>query len=127
MMRAAINQDLLQSMLTKMRSHYSFRGDLDFCMQLIDSAASCDLSDRVILSEDGALLKMPTPRLDVPEPPKDFHAETVAIVPEPVNIQGDWHEPLDSQLFRFLLVLLGEGTAECSHVFFGMQRTCLGL
>ncbi|CAE7260101.1 mhkB [Symbiodinium natans] len=95
MMRAAINQDLLQSMLTKMRSHYSFRGDLDFCMQLIDSAASCDLSDRVILSEDGALLKMPTPRLDVPEPPKDFHAETVAIVPEPVNIQGDWHEPLD--------------------------------
>jgi len=94
-MRKAINEDLLRSTLTKMRSHYSFRGDLDFCMQLISSAASCDLSDVAILSDDGGLLKMPAPRIEAPEPPKSFHAETVVLVPEPVKVQGDWHEPLD--------------------------------
>ena len=98
-MRKAINEDLLRSTLTKMRSHYSFRGDLDFCMQLISSAASCDLSDVAILSDDGGLLKMPAPRIEAPEPPKSFHAETVVLVPEPVKVQGDWHEPLDSQPF----------------------------
>lgn len=96
-LRKAINLDQLQAMLSKVRSaHYNFSGDLDFCQTLIDTAAKSRLSNKAILAKDGQLLKMPAARVDAPDAPKSFHAETVTVVPETEKVQGDWHAPLDA-------------------------------
>ena len=46
-----------------------------------------------------------------PDPPKSFDAETVAILPAPRKIQGDWHEPLES----------GQHKKACHAVRFGVR------
>ena len=35
-----------------------------------------------------------------PEPSKSFHAETVAVLPAPSKVQGDWHDPLEPGLHQ---------------------------
>ena len=46
-----------------------------------------------------------------PDPPKSFDAETVAILPAPRKVQGDWHEPLES----------GQHKKTCHAVRFGVR------
>jgi len=95
-MRKAIHMDLVQAVVTKIHASFYSQVDMAFCQTLISTAAQSDLSDPAILSPTGELIQMPTNRVDIaPDPPKSFDAETVAILPAPRKIQGDWHEPLD--------------------------------
>jgi len=95
-MRKAMDMELLQALVTKLQSTFYTSVDMDFCNSLISDAAQSDLSDPAILTANGEIIKKPPRRADTQlEPSKSFHAETVAVLPAPSKVQGDWHDPLD--------------------------------